>query len=98
MPLFPPRYPAQDAPELYMYGMLTSLTVAGTWLMVATFWCLPVSTTHSISEHHRVLEHGGLSIGVFLRARISRPHDKVDASVSWRTWHQSYWGFGLSCD
>ena len=36
---------------MYMYGMLTSLTVAGTWLMVATYWCLAVSTTHSISEY-----------------------------------------------
>ena len=40
----------KDVPELYMYGMLCSLAVAGTWLLIATYWCLPVSTTHSISE------------------------------------------------
>eukprot|EP00798_Chlamydomonas_sp_ICE-L_P027487 gene27487-4794_t len=38
----------EDVPEMYMYGMLCSLTVAGTWLFIATFMKLPVSTTHSI--------------------------------------------------
>ncbi|GAX82464.1 hypothetical protein CEUSTIGMA_g9891.t1 [Chlamydomonas eustigma] len=37
-----------DVPEIYMYGMLCSVAIAGTWLLVATYWCLPVSTTHSI--------------------------------------------------
>ena len=41
----------KDVPEIYMYGMLCSVAVAGTWLLVATYWCLPVSTTHSISEY-----------------------------------------------
>ncbi len=35
-------------PEMYMYGMLCALSVAGTWLLIATYWCLAVSTTHSI--------------------------------------------------
>ncbi len=35
-------------PEMYMYGMLCSLAIAGTWLLVATYWCFAVSTTHSI--------------------------------------------------
>jgi hypothetical protein len=37
-----------EFPEIYMYGMLCALAVAGTWLLVATMWCFAVSTTHSI--------------------------------------------------
>eukprot|EP00798_Chlamydomonas_sp_ICE-L_P015701 gene15701-21810_t len=37
-----------DVSEMYMYGMLCSLAVAGTWLFLATFMKLPVSITHSI--------------------------------------------------
>ncbi len=36
------------APELIVYGMLASLTAAGTWLVVASRMGWPVSTTHSI--------------------------------------------------
>eukprot|EP00873_Tetraselmis_striata_P001189 jgi/Tetstr1/421453/TSEL_012402.t1 len=36
-----------DAPELYMYGMLSVLVATGTWLLLASYWELPVSTTHS---------------------------------------------------
>eukprot|EP00955_Chlamydomonas_euryale_P080615 363443-Chlamydomonas_euryale.AAC.6 len=39
----------QQFPEIYMYGMLCALTVAGTWLLLATMWCFAVSTTHSIT-------------------------------------------------
>jgi len=35
-------------PELLVYGMLASLLAAGVWLMIATRYGLPVSTTHSI--------------------------------------------------
>eukprot|EP00798_Chlamydomonas_sp_ICE-L_P004394 gene4394-14520_t len=38
----------KDTPEMYMYGMLCALTIAGLWIFVATFLMLPVSTTHSI--------------------------------------------------
>ncbi len=38
----------KQVPEMYMYGMLCALAVAGTWLLIATYWCLAVSTTHSI--------------------------------------------------
>lgn len=35
-------------PALLMRGMLASLLAAGTWLLVATYYSWPVSTTHSI--------------------------------------------------
>ena len=36
------------SPELLIYGMLSALLAAGVWLMIATRFGLPVSTTHSI--------------------------------------------------
>jgi len=36
------------SPELLIYGMLASLLAAGTWLLVASNYGWPVSTTHSI--------------------------------------------------
>ncbi len=35
-------------PELLVYGMLASLLAAGIWLLVASYFGWPVSTTHSI--------------------------------------------------
>lgn len=37
-----------DSPELLVYGMLSSLLAAGTWLLFASHKGWPVSTTHSI--------------------------------------------------
>ena len=37
-----------DTPELLVYGMLSALLAAGTWLMIASIFGWPVSTTHSI--------------------------------------------------
>mmetsp|Transcript_38607 Transcript_38607/g.91507 ORF Transcript_38607/g.91507 Transcript_38607/m.91507 type:complete len:578 (+) Transcript_38607:91-1824(+) len=37
----------QDAPELLMYGMLCVLLATGLWLILASYFELPVSTTHS---------------------------------------------------
>lgn len=37
-----------NTPQLLVYGMLASLLAAGTWLVIATFFGWPVSTTHSI--------------------------------------------------
>ena len=37
-----------DSPELMIYGMLSALLAAGTWLMIASLKGWPVSTTHSI--------------------------------------------------
>ncbi len=37
-----------DDPELLVYGMMSSLLAAGIWLLIATTFGWPVSTTHSI--------------------------------------------------
>lgn len=37
-----------DAPELLVYGMLASLLASGVWLLIASHFGWPVSTTHSI--------------------------------------------------
>ncbi len=37
-----------DTPHLLVYGMLSALLAAGTWLLVASMMGWPVSTTHSI--------------------------------------------------
>ena len=37
-----------DRPELLIFGMLSSLLAAGIWLVVASKYGWPVSTTHSI--------------------------------------------------
>ncbi|HEY7886101.1 MAG TPA: inorganic phosphate transporter [Cellvibrionaceae bacterium] len=37
-----------DTPELLVYGMLSALLAAGTWLLIASLLGWPVSTTHSI--------------------------------------------------
>ncbi|HEY7775703.1 MAG TPA: inorganic phosphate transporter [Kineobactrum sp.] len=38
----------ESSPELMVYGMLSALLAAGTWLMIASIKGWPVSTTHSI--------------------------------------------------
>ena len=38
----------KDDPQLLVYGMLSALLAAGTWLMIASIKGWPVSTTHSI--------------------------------------------------
>lgn len=37
-----------NVPELLAFGMIAALLAAGTWLLVATYFGWPVSTTHSI--------------------------------------------------
>lgn len=37
-----------DTPEYLIYGMLSALLAAGTWLLIASIMGWPVSTTHSI--------------------------------------------------
>jgi inorganic phosphate transporter, PiT family len=38
----------QAYPDILIFGMLAALLAAGTWLAIATYFCWPVSTTHSI--------------------------------------------------
>ncbi|GLR71080.1 inorganic phosphate transporter [Agaribacter marinus] len=38
----------QEVPELLVIGMISSLLAAGTWLVIASYYGWPVSTTHSI--------------------------------------------------
>ncbi len=38
----------EDSPDLLVFGMMSSLLAAGTWLLVASLFGWPVSTTHSI--------------------------------------------------
>ena len=38
----------QENPQLLVFGMMAALLAAGTWLLVATHYGWPVSTTHSI--------------------------------------------------
>ena len=37
-----------DTPQLLVYGMIASLLAAGIWLLIASYFGWPVSTTHSI--------------------------------------------------
>jgi PiT family inorganic phosphate transporter len=38
----------EDTPDLLVFGMISSLLAAGTWLLIASMCGWPVSTTHSI--------------------------------------------------
>jgi hypothetical protein len=37
--------------ELFAFGMLCALVAASSWVFTATYLCLAVSTTHSVSEY-----------------------------------------------
>jgi sodium-dependent phosphate transporter len=75
-------------PEIYMYGMLCSLTVAGCWLLFATYFRMAVSTTHSIigSIMGFSLVFGGFQDGVLWNQETgSFPYSKGFLSIvlSW---------------
>ena len=48
-------------PELLVYGMLASLLAAGIWLIVASYFGWPVSTTHSIVG--AIVGFGAIGVG-----------------------------------
>ena len=37
----------EDNPDILMYGCMWVVLSVGTWLFIATYWEMPVSTTHS---------------------------------------------------
>lgn len=49
-------------PHLLAYGMIASLMAAGTWLLVATYFGWPVSTTHSIVG--AIIGFGAVGVGM----------------------------------
>lgn len=49
-------------PDTLIYGMLASLLAAGTWLLIATRFAWPVSTTHSIVG--AIIGFGAIELGV----------------------------------
>ncbi|SMN00121.1 Probable low-affinity inorganic phosphate transporter [uncultured Candidatus Thioglobus sp.] len=51
-----------DSPHLLVYGMLASLLAAGFWLMIASSFGWPVSTTHSIVG--AIVGFGAVGVGV----------------------------------
>lgn len=51
-----------DTPEILIFGMLGSLLAAGTWLLVASIFGWPVSTTHSIVG--AIVGFGAVGIGM----------------------------------
>lgn len=64
-------------PELLVYGMLASLLAAGTWLIVASSFGWPVSTTHSIIG--AVIGFGLVALG----AKAIYWYQIIDISLSW---------------
>jgi PiT family inorganic phosphate transporter len=51
-----------DSPEVLVYGMLSALLAAGVWLMVASYFGWPVSTTHTIVGS--IIGFGVVGVGV----------------------------------
>jgi PiT family inorganic phosphate transporter len=51
-----------EVPELLAYGMIAALIAAGTWLLVATYYGWPVSTTHSIVG--AIIGFGAVGVGM----------------------------------
>ena len=59
-------------PELLVYGMLASLLAAGIWLLVATHFGWPVSTTHSIVGAIVGFAAVGISVDAVAWAKVGK--------------------------
>lgn len=64
-------------PDTLIYGMLASLLAAGTWLIIATRFAWPVSTTHSIVG--AIIGFGVIVLG----AKAVYWHQVINISLSW---------------
>jgi hypothetical protein len=73
----------KNKPDLYMYGMLCALLATGIWLIVATYFELPVSTTHSIvgSVIGMSMVAAGASSGALLSRWLVPPSGARGASA-----------------
>jgi PiT family inorganic phosphate transporter len=72
----------ENGAPYYVYGMLAALLAAATWLLIATYFGLPVSTTHSIVG--AVLGFGILVLGVEQdRLDVIRWKKVVEIVMSW---------------
>ncbi len=65
------------SPQTLIYGMLASLLAAGTWLLIATRFAWPVSTTHSIVG--AIIGFGIIVLGV----NAIYWHEVINISLSW---------------
>ncbi|EFJ39951.1 hypothetical protein VOLCADRAFT_70155, partial [Volvox carteri f. nagariensis] len=74
-------------PEMYMYGMLCAMVSSGTWLIIATYLELPVSTTHSIAGAVLgfAFVYGGPKAVIWLQPQEEFPYMRgmVPIVVSW---------------
>lgn len=66
-----------QTPDILVYGMLASLLAAGTWLIIATHFGWPVSTTHSIVG--AIIGFGVVVLGI----HAVYWHQVTDIALSW---------------
>jgi len=68
--------PVSIEPHLLMLGMLSALIAAALWVTIATYFGLPVSTTHSIVG-------GVMGFAMILNVRLILWHKLIDIVASW---------------
>lgn len=63
----------KDEPEIFMFGSLCALIVGMTWLLLATAWEFPVSTTHDIVAAYlgfTIAAHGFESVDWHMTGKV----------------------------